>query len=156
MREYLDKVIKADQCAKYVDDIGIAVSDADHFIANLRATFKCIQEAGLKLTMHLTNVATRSYNSTPIPNIPIALKADAMFGAAGYAVLIEDDPSQKFVSPRKLYAPVAYGSKTFTPVQIRMSIYAKEFLAIYFAFKEFRLFSGARLDRSSSSLTIES
>ena len=52
MREYLDKVIKADQCAQFVDDIGIAANDADHLIANLRATFKCIQEAGLKLTMH--------------------------------------------------------------------------------------------------------
>ena len=62
---------------------------------------------------------------------------DASFGAAGYAVLIEDDPSQKFTSLRKSYAPVAYGSKTFTPAQIKMSIYAKEFLAIYFAFKEF-------------------
>ena len=52
MREYLDKVIKADQCAQYVDDIGIAANDADHLIANLRATFRCIQEAGLKLTQH--------------------------------------------------------------------------------------------------------
>ena len=52
-REYLDKVIKADQCAQYVDDIGIAANDADHFIANLRATFKCIQEAGFNLTMHI-------------------------------------------------------------------------------------------------------
>ena len=52
MREYLDKVIKADQCAQYVDDIGIAANNADHLIANLRATFKCIQEASLKLTMH--------------------------------------------------------------------------------------------------------
>ena len=52
MREYLDKVIKADQCAQYVDDIGIAANDADHLIANLKATFKRIQEAGLKLTMH--------------------------------------------------------------------------------------------------------
>ena len=52
MREYLDKVIKADQCAQYVDDIGIAANDADHLIANLRATFKCIQEAGLKFKMH--------------------------------------------------------------------------------------------------------
>ena len=52
MREYLDKIIKADQCAQYVDDIGIAANDADHLIANLTATFKCIQEAGLKLTMH--------------------------------------------------------------------------------------------------------
>ena len=52
MREYLDNVIKADQCAQYVDDIDIAANDAEHLKANLRATFKCIQEAGLKLTMH--------------------------------------------------------------------------------------------------------
>ena len=41
MREYLDKVIKADQRAQYVDDIGIAANDTDHLITNLRATFKC-------------------------------------------------------------------------------------------------------------------
>ena len=52
MREYLDKVIEADECAQYVDDIGIAANDADHLIANLRASFKCIQEEGFKLTMH--------------------------------------------------------------------------------------------------------
>ena len=63
---------------------------------------------------------------------------DASFGAAGYADdLIEDDPNQKFSSLRKSYAPVAYGSKTFKPAQLKMSIYVKEFLAIYFAFKEF-------------------
>ena len=32
----------------------------------------------------------------PIPNKQIALMTDASFGAAGYAVLIEDDPNQKF------------------------------------------------------------
>ena len=52
MREYLDKVIKADQCAQYVDDIGIAANDADHLIKNLKATFECIRHAGFKLTMH--------------------------------------------------------------------------------------------------------
>ena len=52
MREYLDKVIKADQCAQYVDDIGIAANDADHLIKNLKATFECIRHAGLKVTMH--------------------------------------------------------------------------------------------------------
>ena len=52
MREYLGKVIKADQCAQFVDDIRFAANDADHLIANLRATVKCIQEAGFKLTMH--------------------------------------------------------------------------------------------------------
>ena len=69
---------------------------------------------------------------------------DASFGAAGYAVLIEDNPNQKFTSLRKSYAPVAYGSKTFNPAQIKMSIYAKELLAIYFACKEFgHIFWGA-------------
>ena len=56
MRKYFDKVIKADQCAQYVDDIDIAANDADHLIGNLRATFKCIQEAGLKLTMHKCHI----------------------------------------------------------------------------------------------------
>ena len=73
----------------------------------------------------------------PIPNKQFALTTDASFGAAGYAVLIEDDPVQKITSIRKSYTPVAYGSKTFTPAQTKMSIDAKEFLAIFFAFKEF-------------------
>ena len=62
---------------------------------------------------------------------------DASFQAAGYAVLIEDDPKQKYTSTRKTYALIAYGSKTISPSQIKMPIYAKEFLAIYVAFKEF-------------------
>ena len=62
---------------------------------------------------------------------------DASFSAAGYAVLIEDDPMEKYSSTRKAFAPVAYGSKTFSPAQLEMSIYAKEFLAIFFAFKVF-------------------
>ena len=74
----------------------------------------------------------------PIPNKQITLMTDASFGAAGYAVLIEDDPNQKFTSLRKMYAPVAYGSKTFTPAQIKMSIYAKKISCnFYFALKEF-------------------
>ena len=62
---------------------------------------------------------------------------DASFTAAGYAILTEDDPNQKFTSVKKSYAPIAYGSKTFIPSQLKMSIYAKEFLALYYAFKEF-------------------
>ena len=65
------------------------------------------------------------------------MMTDASFSAAGYAVLIEDDPMEKYSSMRKAFAPVAYGSKTFSPAQLKMSIYAKEFLAIFFAFKEF-------------------
>ena len=80
----------------------------------------------------------------PIPNKQIALMTGASFGAAGYAILIDDDSNQKFTSLRKSYAPVAYGSKTFIPPQIKLSIYAKECLAIYCAFKDFgHLFWGA-------------
>ena len=51
--------------------------------------------------------------------------------------MTEDDPNQKFTSVKKSYALIAYGSKTFTPSQLKMSIYAKEFLAIYYPFKKF-------------------
>ena len=69
---------------------------------------------------------------------------DASFAAAGYAVLIEPDPSQKFTSLCKSYEPVAYCSKSFSPAQIKMSIAPKEFLAFYFAFKKFgHIFYGA-------------
>ena len=64
---------------------------------------------------------------------------EASFPAAGYAFFIEDDSNQKLTSLCKLHAPVAYGSKSFTPAQIRMSRYAKEVLAISFAFEKFGL-----------------
>ena len=49
MREYLDKVIKADQCAQYADGIGIAASSATQLIRNIRTIFECIRQAGLEL-----------------------------------------------------------------------------------------------------------
>ena len=48
----------------------------------------------------------------PIPNKQIALMKDDSFAAAGYAILIEDDPSQKFTYLRKSYAQVVSHSKT--------------------------------------------
>ena len=175
MRECLDKVIKADQCSQNVDDNGIAANDAEQLINNLRATFQCIQQAGLQLTMHkchfgVTEIAFLGCTITPaVPNTPltsdllgkfteinkdldrccelalkqpvlnkqIAIKTDASFSSAGYAFLIEDDPLEKNTSTRKTSAPVAYGSKTFSPSQLKISIYAKEFLAFFLAFKEF-------------------
>ena len=49
MREHLDRVIKADKCAQYVDDI--ATHSAEELNTNLREVFQCIGEAGLRLTM---------------------------------------------------------------------------------------------------------
>ena len=51
MREYLDKAIKADQCAQNVVDIGLAANDAKQLCANIRTVFECIRNAGLKLTI---------------------------------------------------------------------------------------------------------
>ena len=67
----------------------------------------------------------------PLPGKHLVLMTDASFQAAGYAVLIEDDPKQKYTATRK-----TYGLKTYSPSQIKMSIYAKEFLASYMALKE--------------------
>ena len=38
----------------------------------------------------------------------------ASFTAAGYAILTEDDPNQKYASVKKSYAPITYGWKFFS------------------------------------------
>ena len=55
MREYLDP----DQCAQYVDDIGIAANNATDLTRNTRAIFKCIRQAGLKLTIEKSHFGVR-------------------------------------------------------------------------------------------------
>ena len=59
MREYLDSVVKVDQCAQYVDDIGIAANNATDLTRNIRAVFKCIRQAGLKLTIEKCHFGVR-------------------------------------------------------------------------------------------------
>ena len=73
----------------------------------------------------------------PIPGKQLILMTYASFRSAGYALMIEDNPHQKIQSKRKTYAPVPSGSKIFSQAQLNMSIYSKEFLAIYMAFLEF-------------------
>ena len=226
MREYLDKVIKADQCAQYVDDIGIAANSVTQLIRNIRAVFECIRQAGLKLSIDkchfgmteveflrrtispqgiapqdhkiqkfLANVRFpkskkqvqryigfvnyyRNYipwlsekllgfyellkadkqikvteelldnykaiNAALAEACGLALKGrqyvlmtDASFRASGYALMIEEEKDRKLNSKKKTFAPVAFGSKVFSPAQLKMSIYCKEILAIYHAFLEY-------------------
>ena len=59
MREYLDPVVKADQCAQYVDDIGIAANNATDLTRNIRAVLKFIHPAGLKLTIEKCHFGVR-------------------------------------------------------------------------------------------------
>ena len=230
MREYLDKVIKADQCAQYVDDIGIAANTVTQLIRNIRAVFECIRKAGLKLTIKkchfgvteieflgrtitpqgvapqthkiqkfLTNIRFpkskkqvqryigfvnyyrpyiprlsekllsfyellkidkqikvtedlldnyKAINAAlaeacglalkqPITGRQYVLMTDASFRASRYALMMEEDIEKKLNSKKKTFAPVAFGSKVFSPAQLKMSIYCKEFLAIYHAFLEY-------------------
>ena len=230
MREYLDPVVKADQYAQYVDDIGIAANNATDLTRNIRAVFKCIRPAGVKLTIEKCHFGVRKFEflgrtispegilpqarkiqnflnklrfpkskkalerylgfvnyyrtfiprmaekpnpfyklletevpinftsdlreafdsvskalsdacevalKQPIPGKQLVLMTDASFRSAAYALMIEDNPDQKIQSKRKTYAPVAFGSKILSPTQLKMSIYSKDFLAIYMAFFEF-------------------
>ena len=59
MREYLDKVVKADQCVQYVDDIGIAANNIMDLTRKNRSTFKCIRQAGLELTIEKCRFGVR-------------------------------------------------------------------------------------------------
>ena len=214
MREDLEAVVKADQCAQYVDAIGIAANNPTDLNGNIRAVFKCICQIGLKLTKKgaifesdrsiflaklfhqkefrrklgkfktfLTNSASshqkgnttlpglreklKNLNSgmteklnplykllqaqtpinitsdlkdtfdsvnkaltdacqlafkQPIPGKQLVLRTDVSFRSTSYALMIEHNPDQKIQSKLKTYAPVALGSKIFSPAQFKMSI----------------------------------
>ena len=226
MLEYLDPVVKADQCAQYVYDFGIAANNATDNTQNIRAVFQRIRNAGLKLTIekcyfgvrqvtflgktissdgvspqahkiqnflyklrfpkskkalqryldfvnyfrnyilrmaeklnpfykhlkaevpiNITSELKETFDSLNkalsdacqlalkqlIPGKQLVLMTDASFRSASYALMNEDNSDQKIQSKRKTYAPVAFGSKNFSPAHLKMSIYSIEFLAIYMA-----------------------
>ena len=81
--------------------------------------------------------ACESALKQPIPGKQLVLMTDESFRSAGYALMIEVNPDQRLQSKRKTYAPVAFGSKIFSPSQLKMSFYSEEFLANYMAFLEF-------------------
>ena len=216
----MDPVVKADQCAQYVGDIGIAANNATDHTRNIRAVFKRIRQAGLKLTIEKCQFGVRqveflgrthspegispqarkiqnflekirfpklkkalqqylgfvnlymnyihrmaenldpffklfktevpinmtselketfdSVNETlsdacqlalkqPILGKQLGLMTDASLRSAGYALIIEDNADQKIHSKRKTYAPVAFGSNVFSPAQLKMPVYSKDF-----------------------------
>ena len=58
-REYSNPVNKADQCAQFVHDIGPASTSPEQLNTKLWAVFKCIQNAGLELTMAKCHFRTK-------------------------------------------------------------------------------------------------
>ena len=97
--------------------------------SELKETFDSVNKA--------LSVACELALKQPIPGKQLVLMTDASFRNAVNALMIEDNPDQKIQSKRKTYAPVAFGSKIFSPAQLKMSMYSKEFLAIYMEFLEF-------------------
>ena len=61
MRVYWDPVVKADQCAQHVDDIGIAANNARDLTWNIREVFKRIRQAELKLTNEKCHFGVRQF-----------------------------------------------------------------------------------------------
>ena len=63
LREYLDPVVKADQCAQYVDDIGIAATSATDLTRNIWAVVRCIRQAELELTIAKCHFGVSQFES---------------------------------------------------------------------------------------------
>ena len=57
--------------------------------------------------------------------------------ACGRKCLLLEDYTETNDGPLKTYAPVSFGSQRFTEGQMSLTMYAKEFLALHFAFAEF-------------------
>ena len=58
----------------------------------------------------------------PVAGKQYVLRTDASFRASGYALMIEENNDKKLLSKRKTFAPVAFGSRVFSPSQLKMSI----------------------------------
>ena len=93
------------------------------------------KDAIFDINENLANAAKMSLQ-LPLPDEQLVILCDASELAAGYVLLIEDYTDSD-VGPMKSHAPVAFGSQRFTEGQMSLTMYAKEFLAIHFAFDEF-------------------
>ena len=84
---------------------------------------------------NLANAAKMSLR-LPLPDKQLVIMCDATEHAAGY-VLIKEDYTDSVVGPMKSYAPISFGSQRFTAGHMSLTMYAKEFMAMHFAFDEF-------------------
>ena len=93
------------------------------------------KDAIFDINENLANAAKMSLR-LPLPDKQLVIMCDASEHAAGYVLLIEDY-TETNDGPTKSYASVAFGSQRFTEGQMSLTMYAKEFLAMHFAFDEF-------------------
>ena len=89
-----------------------------------------------KLTNDLSTACDLSLR-LPKVDRQYVIMADASFYAAGHVLMIEEYTTNDDNQELKIYAPVSFGSRIFHPNQLKLSIYAKEFLAVHFALDTF-------------------
>ena len=78
MREYLDPVVKADQCAQYVDDSWIRVNNATDLHQYIRVVFKCIRQVGLQLKIEKCHFGVRQVEFLGRTNSPEGISPQAL------------------------------------------------------------------------------
>ena len=91
----------------------------------------------LKEKLNLTTTQTLRLAK---PGIQYAILCDASYHSSGFVLMIEDYVKNDKGESVKSYAPVSFGSKVFNTAQLKMSIYCKEFLSLYFALETFSHF----------------
>ena len=67
----------------------------------------------------------------------IMADASFYFYVAGYVLMIEGCTTNEDNRELKVFAPISFGSTLFNPDQIRLSKYAKQFLAVHFVLDTF-------------------
>ena len=90
----------------------------------------------LKEKLNLTTTQTLRLAK---PGLQYSILCDASYHCGGFVLMIEDYVKNNEESV-KSYAPVSFGSKVFNSAQLKMSIYCKEFLSLYFALETFSHF----------------
>ena len=80
--------------------------------------------------------STETYLRFPKANLQYVIIADASYYGAGFVLMVEDYCNDE-EKEHKILAPVSFGSKVFNPSQLKLSIFAKEFLAVHYAFEKF-------------------
>ena len=85
-----------------------------------------------ELKLALEKACTMSLR-LPLPDKQYVILADASYYASGFVLMIEDYTKDQKNKDVKVYAPVTFGSRIFTPAQMNLSPFAKEFLAVHHA-----------------------
>ena len=96
-------------------------------------------EALEALKMDLIN-ATNLTLRLPKPGLQYVSLCDASYHGTGFVLMIEDYLVDQKGQHKKSYAPVSFGSRLFNDTQLNISVYYKEFLALYFALDHFAHF----------------